>query len=166
MKLQGKITQTTSINAKPSGHHKIPRVWIVVADQRVARIFKKSNSHLELIGEALPTHRQRAKGMSDDSMGRVTSLHASAHHKLIPPQEPGRQDEMNFAHDLSAWLEEAVQSDLFDRLILAAAPRTLGDLRPRLHKTVQDRVIAEINKELTKMNERQLFEELKEIVWF
>lgn len=166
MKLQGKITQIASTDTQPSGHHKIPRVWIVVADQRIARIFKKSNSHLELIGEALPTHRQRAKGMPDDSMGRVTSLHAYAHHKLTPTQEPGRQDAMNFAYDLSAWLEEAVQSDLFDRLILVAAPRTLGDIRPRLHKTVQDRVIAEINKELTKMNERQLFEELKEIVWF
>jgi protein required for attachment to host cells len=166
MKIKGKITSKDVSGAELLNHHKVPRVWIVVADQRIARIFKKTNSHLELIGEALPIKKHRAKGMHDDSMGRVTSLHASAHHKLIPPQEPGRQDAMNFAHDLSAWLEEAVQSDLFDRLVLVAAPRTLGDLRPRLHKTVQDRVIAEVNKELTKMNENQLFEELKEIVWF
>jgi hypothetical protein len=54
MKLEGKITQIASIDTQPSGHHKIPRIWIVVADQRIARIFKKSDSHLELIGEALP----------------------------------------------------------------------------------------------------------------
>lgn len=166
MKIKEKIAQKNLSGPERLNHHKVPRVWIVVADKRIARIFKKSNSHLELICEALPTHRQRAKGMPDNSMGRVTSLHGSQHHKLTPHMQPGRSDAIHFAQDLSSWLEEAARADSFDRLVLIAAPRTLGDIRPYLHKSVQDRIVAEVNKELTKMNERQLEEELKDIIWF
>ncbi len=166
MKIKGKITHKNLSGPERINHHNVPRLWIVVADKRIARIFRKTNSHLELIGEALPTHQHRAKGMPDNSMGRVTSLHGSHHHKLTPHIEPGRSDAIHFAQDLSSRLGEAVQRDSFDRLVLIATPRTLGDIRPQLHKSVQDRIIAEVNKDLTKMNERQLEEELKDIIWF
>lgn len=161
-----KMTEKEAPQAEKPHHHKVPTVWIVVADQRIAKIFKKSGFHLELIGEANPTLRERKKGMPDDSMGRVTSLHGSNRHKLQPHLQPGRHDAITFAQDLSQWLKEAAESGSYDRLILIAAPRTLGDLRPRLHKTVQDRIVAEINKELTKMKELELQKELEQIVWF
>ena len=166
MKIKGKMTSGNTSGPERISHHKVARVWIVVADKRIARIFRKSNSHLELIGEALPTNRQRAKGIPDNSMGRVTSLHGSQHHKLTPHMQPGRSDAVHFAQDLSSWLEEAVQKDSFDRLVLIAAPKTLGDIRSCLHKTVHNRIIAEVNKELTQINEKQLEEELKNIILF
>ncbi len=166
MKFKNKIVEETLKVQSPAAHHKVPRIWIVVADQRIARIFRKNGDGLELIGEALPTKTERKKGMPDNSMGRVISLGGSPRHKLTPHLEPGRHDAQIFAHDLSVWLENAVRNDLFDRLVLVAAPKTLGDLRQRLSKSVQSRVTAEVNKELTKFSEKALQEELKEIVWF
>ena len=161
-----RMTGTIPENLESPHHHKAPRIWIVVADQRIARIFQKTGSNrLELIGEAFPTKTQRVKGKPDNSMGRVISF-GGAHHKLEPHAKPGRHDAENFAHDLSLWLENAVREDLFDRLVLVAAPKTLGDLRQRLSKSVQSRITAEVNKELTKFSEKALQEELKEIVWF
>lgn len=146
MKLQGKITKERLYKVS-EGHHKTPRVLIVVADERVARIFKKTDNHLECIGEALPTH-------------------GTGHHKLKPHQKLTQNEAKNFTRDLCEWLEDAVKNDSFDRMILAADPKTLGAIRPRLHQSVHDRVAAEINKDLTKMNEVALQEELKKIVWF
>lgn len=145
--------------------YKVTRIWIVVADERIARIFRRERNSLELIGEAFPTRIQRKKGMPDDSMGRVASF-GGARHKLEPSAEPGRRDAENFAHDLCVWLEGALNKNSFDRLVLIAAPRTLGDIRQRLKKAVQTRIMAEINKELTKLNEKDLQEELKELLWF
>ena len=145
MKLQGKLTQNELFASEQAEHHKMPRILIVVADERIARVFKKLHDHLELIGEAFPTH---------------------GHHKLGTHQKPSHNDAMNFSHDLSSWLEEEAKADSFDHLVLVAAPKTLGALRPRLHKSIQDRITAEISKELTKMNKKELEEELKEIVWF
>ena len=51
-------------------------------------------------------------------------------------------------------------------LSLVAAPKTLGDLRKVMKQQVHARVIAEINKDLTKLDIRALQEELKKIIWF
>ena len=146
MKLQGKITKEPLFKVT-EGHHKTPRVLIVVADERVARIFKKTDAHLECVGEALPTH-------------------GSSHHKLKPHQKSTHNETKNFTRDLCTWLEDAVKSDSFDRVILAADHKTLGAIRPRLHQSVHDRIAAEINKDLTKRNAVALQEELRKIVWF
>lgn len=163
MKITGKIADNTLID--PSPRHLTPRIWIVVADQRTARIFRNVGQDLESIGEAFPTQIQRKIGLSDNSMGRIISF-GGAHHKLAPHAQPVGVDAINFAHDLSLWLENAAHNGLFDRLILVAAPKTLGNLRKMLGKSVLARITAEVNKELTKLSEKNLQEELKEIVWF
>lgn len=165
MKIRGKIAEGPLKDEHNASHHKIARIWIIVADQRIARIFRRTGKDLELIGEASPARTQRQKGIPNSSMGRVVSF-SGARHKLEPSAEPGKRDAVNFAHKLSLWLEYAVQNDLFDRLVLIAAPKTLGDLRQHLSKAVQVRITAEVSKELTKLNEKELLEELKELVWF
>ena len=77
-----------------------------------------------------------------------------------------RQEILLFAHQISDWLDKAVWEDAFDRLVLVAAPQILGELRHIMKHPVHARVIAEINKDLTKMNERDLREELLKILWF
>ena len=50
----------------------------------------------------------------------------------------------------------------FDALVLAADPMTLGVLRPELHKAVQDRLVGEINKDLTRLPVREIERVLNE----
>ncbi|WP_128253976.1 host attachment family protein [Falsirhodobacter deserti] len=56
-----------------------------------------------------------------------------------------------FAQDLAQILYKQAHKGKFDRLVLVAAPQTLGAIRPELHKEVQDRIVAEIPKSLTSM---------------
>ncbi len=54
-----------------------------------------------------------------------------------------------FAKDMADILYRMVHRGRFDRLILAASPRVLGELRQDLHQEVTDRVVGEIPKTLT-----------------
>lgn len=167
MKVTGKISHIIDEDIeKVTLRHRPPHIWVIVADKRIARIFCKYGQKLELIGEASPTKTERKNGMPDDSMGRVISHGGTVRHKLEPHEMPGHHDAILFAHDLSVWLENAAKNGLYDRLVLIAAPKTLGYLRERLGQAVQSRIIAEVNKDLTKLNEKALQKQLKEIVWF
>ncbi len=171
VKLKGKIAndgfKAVSGNHYIAGNHKIPRIWVIVADRHIVRIFMKPDGHLELIGEATPSMKERRKGTPNHSLGRVASSGSGAvHHRLEPRSAPGEKEALSFAHDIADWLDRAVAEDAFDRLVVIAAPHTLGDLRKVLTQKTQGRIIAEINKDLTKMNEKALWTELEKILWF
>ena len=60
-------------------------------------------------------------------------------------------------------LETMRQQGRFDRLIIAAAPSALGDLRPALSDQVKQTIMAELPKDLTNVPKGQLerhFEQL------
>lgn len=54
-----------------------------------------------------------------------------------------------FAEDLAQILYERAHRGDFDHLIIVADPSTLGTLRDNLHQEVSDKLIAEIDKNLT-----------------
>jgi protein required for attachment to host cells len=55
----------------------------------------------------------------------------------------------HFAQELADGLYRHAHRGDFDRLVIVAPPRVLGDLRGRLRREVADRVVAEIPKTLT-----------------
>ena len=46
-------------------------------------------------------------------------------------------------------LDQAAQKEAFNRLVLVAPSKTLGELRRALGKTAHEKITAEINKDLT-----------------
>ncbi len=76
-----------------------------------------------------------------------------------------RKEALSFAHEIADWLDEPARSNDFDRLVLIAAPQTLGELRKILSKPVQMRIVTEVDKDLTKMSDKDLQVELEKIVW-
>jgi protein required for attachment to host cells len=59
-------------------------------------------------------------------------------------------EEHRFAHTVAAALEKLVREHNVTALVVAAPPRTLAELRRSFHPQVQSRIIAEIDKDLTK----------------
>ena len=57
--------------------------------------------------------------------------------------------EDRFAKDLSDILYRMAHKNRFEKLVLVAPPRVLGELRQELHKEVQDRIVGEVPKTLT-----------------
>ena len=118
---------------------KIPHnALVVVADGTGARFFRNTSHEnqvsLAAEGEFHPTH------LLDDGPAGQRPTESS-------PQET---DEATFAKQLAQELYRRAHRGDFAALVLIADPQTLGQLRPTLHKEVQDRLVSEIGKTLTK----------------
>jgi protein required for attachment to host cells len=60
-----------------------------------------------------------------------------------------RQAEDRFAAEAAGRLNRAALANEFEKLIIVAPPKTLGELRKHYHKQVAGRIAAEIAKDLT-----------------
>jgi protein required for attachment to host cells len=56
----------------------------------------------------------------------------------------------HFAQRTAAAMEKLVRDRKVQTLVIIAPPRTLSDLRHAFHPDVKSRILAEINKDLTK----------------
>ncbi len=56
-----------------------------------------------------------------------------------------------FAKQIADALYTAAHNAQYTRLVIAAPPMILGDIRKALHKEVSDKVVAEVSKDLTNM---------------
>ncbi len=150
----------------PIPHKKASRIWIVVADSRIARVFTKNGHGPEGFGEITPTLR-KIPDFTNKTVGRVgASARGGPHHKYEPHMNESCKDKLAFAQEIADWLDDHSLNNQFDRIILVAAPRTLGDLRKALSAPVRNRIVAEVNKELTGLDDAVLRKTLSEIVWF
>jgi len=161
VKLKGRIAVESlkalgSEHVVSSQHNKIPRIWIIAADSDGARVFRKNDGHLELLGECVPNKRMSFAGFGENTV----------HHGYRPDNDPKDCEKAAFAHKLAAWLDVAAHDDAFDRLVVAAPPRMLGELRKAMSKQVSARVVAEVSKDLAKCSETALRAALAEILWF
>lgn len=84
--------------------------------------------------------KQAAPGGLDWSSGQRSGFAETDWHRI---------EKERFAQELAGRLYGYAHAGRFDRLVLVAPPRVLGELRLKLHKEVADRVIAEIPKTLT-----------------
>lgn len=156
---------TKNSNNSPVPHKK-PIIWILIADRHVARLFRKNGHGIESFVEIRPTPRE-TKEITNKTVGRaISSCSGTIHHKYEPHMNESRKEDSFFVREIADCLDEPAKNNAFDRLMLVAAPRTLGELRKIMSAPVQARIVAEVDKDLTKMNERALQAELEKIVWF
>lgn len=66
-----------------------------------------------------------------------------------------------FANHLAAILAQQLQTGAYTRLIIAAAPVTLGDLRSAISDQVKATVIAEFAHDLTKIPNHEIASHLQ-----
>ena len=90
------------------------------------------------------THEQGSDrpGSSHSSVGpRRSSVAQTDWHDL---------EEHRFAHEVAGALERLVRERKVKALVVVAPPRALADLRKAFHTDVKSRIVAEIDKDLTK----------------
>lgn len=59
-------------------------------------------------------------------------------------------EEQRFAHEVAGALQRIVRERKVKALVVVAPPKTLAELRKALHSEVKNRIVAEIDKDLTK----------------
>ena len=71
-------------------------------------------------------------------------------HAIEPRTDPHRELKRTFAHELADMLDQRLTEKAYDRLVIVAPPKALGDLRAALSAHVKPLVYAELNKDLVK----------------
>lgn len=134
------------------------RVWILVADGSRARIVRygPAGEHAgDLVFEA--DHKQLKEIMADKP-GRSFASVGAKRSAMEYRSDPVRQQTEDFAAFLAEQLERHQAAGEFDRLAIVAEPRMLGTIRPRIPRAVAPTVVAEIDKDLTKLPVHELYE--------
>jgi len=85
---------------------------------------------------------------SANRRGRMNDS-ATHHRSAYDDTDWHELEKERFAADLADQLFEWVRTDRIGSLVIVADPSTLGHLREELHQSVRDRLVGEIDKDLT-----------------
>ena len=125
--------------------------WVLIADGEKALFLENrtddENPFLEVHREEHhenPPNREQAANRP----GRFNDG-PNVQRSAVADTDWHRLEKERFADELADILYKQAHKGAFKELVIVAAPRVLGDLRPKLHKEVTDKVVAEIDKDLT-----------------
>lgn len=86
-----------------------------------------------------------------DRPGRVSEAALPGRRSAVEQTDWHEMEERCFAQKVASAMEKMVRASENSVLVVVAPPRTLADLRNAFHDDVKARLVAEINKDLTKM---------------
>ena len=132
--------------------------WVLVADGAQAQVFEHGGPGKGLIpvkGLHFSEAPLKAQDINSDRPGRHYSGGVGARSGM-EEADPVAVREERFVKGIAEHLETMRQQGRFDRLIIAAAPSALGDIRPALSDGVKETIIAELPKDLTNVPNPQL----------
>lgn len=166
-------TQATRIN-------KTPVTWVLVADGGRAQVYEKTNiekripiggsegetQYQEKLALALsPIVKMKWESQSADiyEMGRnatgmVQESVGSARHSGEPHIDARKEVKQNFIRKIAGEISKSAAAYEFDRIILVAPSKSLGELRKLLNPQVMNLVVGEIPKDLTNCTSAELTE--------
>jgi protein required for attachment to host cells len=138
--------------------------WIVLADRAHAKIFTHDyvNGQLKEILVVADTQAQeRQHDMGTDRPGRghgSSSRHSYEDHADFPEQESAM-----FLTGIAEELNDAAKSDMMDKLILVALPKTLAVIKSKLNQQAKSKLTAEYAKNLISVDETTLIDRLAKL---
>ncbi len=150
------------------------RTWALIADGARARILENNgpihgDPHHGSPGHGVTQHdwmpvdglvfqgdHSATHDLVTDRQGRSFSSAGSGRSALESQTDPHRQQKTRFANHLAEVLAKQLQYGAYHRLIIAAPPATLGDLRSAISDKVRAVVVAEFAHDLTKIPNHQI----------
>lgn len=123
--------------------------WILVADGKQAHVYVRTP-----IERHLPHHDSFANypvPLKDMALANQGDTHK---------QDVRMESELRFAALIAQRLNLARRQKLFDRIVIVAPDKMLGEIRKHLNTNVRLRVVAELAKELTHCDGRELSQHL------
>jgi protein required for attachment to host cells len=127
--------------------------WVVVCDGRKALILENQGDEKFpnlRTRETYEHENPRTSEQGADRPGRIQQS-AAPGGSAVEQTDWHEQGEQEFLKSLISRLDKALQKDETTSLIIVAAPRALGVLRPAYSHAVQGAVKAEIGKDMVNM---------------
>lgn len=127
-------------------------VWVLVCDGGRSQVLagKVPVRTLALVAGSSRTNDAPASGAGRDGE-RATGYASTGHgrYSIDEHADPRRAVELAFLREQLTWLEQ--RAGEFDRLVIAAPPRALGQIRDHMTPALKARLVAEIGADLTKL---------------
>ena len=132
----------------------IPHDALVFVDDGQKALFLRNAGDATLLNlttehvftdENPPTHEQ-----GTDRPGRAFQSAAKNKRSGLETTDWHELEKERFARRVAAALERMVRGENVKAIVVVAPPRTLAELRDAFHADVKNRIVAEIDKDLTK----------------
>ncbi len=160
--------------------------WIVVANGKRMRVFESRLSEAAVSMGGSSKHDYRilherwtlmprddaemlAEPISEyqlghDKRGSRSGVTAAERHTVEPRLDVREEIKENFAESIASKLFEVQKNNGFDRLVLIAPQRMLGELKRHLDQSVRRLIVAEIPKDLTHAKRHDLLDYVREVL--
>lgn len=126
--------------------------WILIADAARARVVRNDGPGRGLVpveGMAFERDHLKQGDLMADKPGRSFESAGVSRHSMESGSDVVRELDRAFANMLVGVLQKALDRKNFDRLVVVAPPRALGDLRNALTGPLKAVLHAELGKDLT-----------------
>ncbi len=134
--------------------------WILVADGAQARLYANDGPgrgiHPATEWDFSLDLPEKVGDMLSDQEGRSANPGGRRAHPLGPRTDPRRHLETEFLRTLASFLEEGAVARTYDRLVLVAPPKALGDLRAKMAPHAAALVTREMDKDLVHLSQNDL----------
>jgi protein required for attachment to host cells len=140
--------------------------WVLVADGAQAQVFEHGGPGKGLSpvkGLHFEQEPLKAQDINSDRPGRHTGGGLGSRSGMEDGDPVGVR-EQRFVKGVAEQLETMRQQGRFNRLIIAAAPAALGDIRPALSERVRETIVAELPKDLTNVPKPQLAQHFEQLL--
>ena len=141
--------------------------WVLLADGAQAKVFEHAGPGSGLTpveGLAFEEEPLQAQDIMADRPGRTFSSVGTGRSGYEYQTDPVQAREAAFVRHVAEALERKRQQSAFSRLIIAAAPTALGDIRSVLSEGLKQAVIAEMPKDLTRVPTPQLEQHFRDVL--
>jgi protein required for attachment to host cells len=143
--------------------------WLVVANGTEVKIYENSGPNKGL--EALPNINLKRKARKTSEIvvnerGRSFSSAGDGRSAMEQQTDPADYEHEQFSKTVAEELNQAALDNKFDRIIVAAPPQTLGEMRQFFDKHIEEKLEADVPKDLTNLPKEKLPEYFKDIAAF
>ncbi len=137
--------------------------WILVANGKECRIFTRNftTGVLDIVEEFHSEEsRPHDRDIRANRPGRVFESAQPMRHAMEPKIRFDDQVRQGFAREIAEFLNEAALQDRFHALTIAMSLPMLGEFRPYVSAHVQEKIVIQVNKDLTHIPPHELPEYL------
>ncbi len=141
--------------------------WILITNGARARVLghKSIGSELyEVEGMEFSDDVLSISQIMADKAGRAFISMSPARSAMQPKTDPVAKREADFIRLIADILDTKYRNNCFDRLVIFASARAMGDLRKTLSEEVKGVIIAEITKDLTKVPDKEIKKYLENVM--
>jgi protein required for attachment to host cells len=138
-----------------------PITWFCVADAGTARI-KQSTSRSGPLASVVTINHEPYEHGRYEPPPRTQESASPARHSFTDAESPIRKEKREFAEIVADYLNDGAKRGEYQRLVLAAPPKFLGDLRAALGAKARGMIAGEIDKDLTKESDADLAERISD----